>query len=71
MIGKWGELPRGYMDAQKAFNAALAVELAAAKVFGADRTEANWLKCVEAHDAAMKAAAVCHELEPDWLKSDD
>jgi hypothetical protein len=65
------QLPPWYMESQKAFSAALEAEIAAAKVFGSDRTEANWLKCVEAHDATMNASVACHELEPDWLKSDD
>ncbi len=63
-------IPPEYMEATKALNAALRAEIEVAKVFGADRTEENWAKCVVAHNAAQEAKALVDSLEPDWLKAD-
>ena len=60
-----------YRAAHEAFNAALKSELEVSKVFGADRSEANWAKCLEAHDTAQRAKMQMDALEPEWLKSND
>jgi hypothetical protein len=67
MSGRAFVITPEYRAASDTFRDALRDELAVAQAFSADRTDANWAKCVEAHEASRRAKVQMDALEPGIL----